>query len=34
MVSLYKDTDADEEIGKYFKDGEIVGQKPKSLKDL
>lgn len=34
MVGVYKDIDADEEFGKYFKDGEIVGQKQSSLSDL
>lgn len=34
MVNVYKDIDADEEFGKYFRDGEIVGQKQSSLSDL
>lgn len=34
MVGVYKDIDADEEFGKYFKDGEIVAQKQAGLGDL
>ena len=34
MVEIYKDIDDEEEIGKYFQDGEIVGQKQTSLSDL
>ena len=34
MVGLYKDIDDDEEIGKYFQDGEIVGVKQTNLSDL
>lgn len=34
MVNLYKDIDADEEIGMYFKDGEISAPQQKSLNDL
>ena len=34
MVNVYKDIDADEEFGKYFKDGEVIGQKQSSLSDL
>lgn len=34
MVSLYKDIDADEEIGMYFKDGKIAIPDKKELKDL
>ncbi len=34
MVGLYKDIDDDEEIGKYFQDGEIVGVKQANLSDL
>ena len=34
MVRLYKDIDADEEIGMYFRDGEIVVPEKKSLGDL
>ena len=34
MVSIYKDIDADEEIGKYFADGEIIQGKQASLADL
>ena len=34
MVRLYKDIDADEEIGMYFKDGDISAPDKKSLTDL
>lgn len=34
MVGVYKDIDADEEFGKYFKDGEIVVQEQAELGDL
>lgn len=34
MVAVYKDIDADEEIGQYFKDGEISVPDKKSLNDL
>ena len=34
MVRLYKDIDADEEIGMYFRDGEIVVPEKKTLSDL
>jgi integrase len=34
MVSVYCDTEVDEELGKYFKDGEIQSIKTKSLSDL
>lgn len=34
MVRVYKDIDADEEIGMYFKDGEISAPEKKSLGDL
>lgn len=34
MVQVYKDIDSEEEIGKYFADGEIVGQKQAGLSDL
>lgn len=34
MVDVYKDIDDEEEIGKYFSDGEIVGQKQAGLSDL
>ena len=34
MVALYRDTDADEEIGKFFADGEIIPQKPATLQSL
>ena len=34
MAEIYKDIDDEEEIGKYFQDGEIVGQKQTSLSDL
>lgn len=34
MVRLYKDIDPDEEIGMYFKDGDIVKAEPKGLNDL
>ena len=34
MVGIYKDIDDEEEIGKYFADGEIVGQKQAGLSDL
>lgn len=34
MVALYRDTDADEEIGKFFTDGEIIPQKPATLRSL
>lgn len=34
MVRLYKDIDADEEIGMYFKNGDIVSPDKKSLSEL
>lgn len=34
MVRLYTDIDADEQIGMYFKDGDIVAQEKKSLSDI
>ena len=34
MVRLYKDIDADEEIGMYFQDGEIRAPDRKTLGDL
>lgn len=34
MVRVYVDIDQDEEIGKYFSDGEIIGQKQTGLSDL
>ena len=34
MVRVYVDTDQEEEIGKYFKDGEIVGPSQTGLSDL
>jgi integrase len=34
MVEIYKDIDDEEEIGKYFSDGEIIGQKQTTLSDL
>lgn len=34
MVNLYVDTDADEEIGKYFNDGKIVNTEGKQLSDM
>lgn len=34
MVQVYKDIDSEEEFGKYFVDGEIVGQKQTSLSEL
>ena len=34
MVRLYKDIDAEEEIGSYFKDGEIAVPEKKSIGDL
>jgi len=34
MVRIYKDIDADEEIGMYFRDGEIAAPKQKSIADL
>jgi integrase len=34
MVKVYKDLDADEEIGMYFRDGEIVPPERKTLSDL
>ena len=34
MVKLYKDIDAEEEIGMYFKDGEIAAPEAKGLGDL
>lgn len=34
MVRIYKDIDADEEIGMYFKDGDIVVPKQKNFSDL
>lgn len=34
LVSVYRDTDAVAEIGKYFQDGEIISQEKVSIKDL
>ena len=34
MVQLYNDNDITDELGKYFKDGDIVAQETKSLSDL
>ena len=34
MVRIYKDIDADEEIGMYFQDGDIKAPEKKSLTDL
>ncbi len=34
MLKIYVDLDKDEQIGKYFKDGEIVAQKQTDLSDL
>ena len=34
MVATYKDIDDEEEIGKYFADGEIIAQKQTGLSDL
>ena len=34
MVRIYKDIDADEEIGMYFRDGDIAAPQQKSLGDL
>ena len=34
MVEIYKDIDDEEEIGKFFKNGEIVGVKHSNLSDL
>lgn len=34
MVEIYKDIDGEEEIGKFFKDGEIVGAEQSNLSDL
>lgn len=34
MVRLYTDIDADEQIGMYFQDGDIVAQEKKSLSDI
>ena len=34
MVMVYKDIDADEEIGMYFKDGEIVAPSSKGFSDI
>ena len=34
MVKIYKDIDAEEEIGMYFKDGEISAPEKKTLSDL
>lgn len=34
MVQIYKDIDADEQIGMYFKDGDIVVPEKKGLEDL
>ena len=34
MVKLYNDNDITDELGKYFKDGDIVAQETKSLSDL
>ncbi len=34
MVRVYVDTDSEEEFGKYFADGELVGRKPGELSEL
>ena len=34
MVMVYKDIDADEEIGMYFKDGEIATPSGKGFSDI
>lgn len=34
MLKIYKDIDGEEEIGKFFKDGEIVGAEQSNLSDL
>ncbi len=34
MVNTYKDIDEEEEIGKYFSDGEIIGRKDADIADL
>ena len=34
MVKVYKDIDSDEEIGMYFKDGELLIPEKKTLSDL
>ncbi len=34
MVNVYKDIDNEEEFGKYFADGELVGRKPGELSEL
>lgn len=34
MVEIYKDIDDEEEIGKFFKNGEIVGAEQTNLSDL
>lgn len=34
MVEVYSDLDLSDEIGKYFKDGDIVAQGKKTLSDL
>ena len=34
MVKIYKDIDAEEEIGMYFKNGEISAPEKKTLSDL
>ena len=34
MVRLYTDLDADEQIGMYFKDGEIIAPERKTLADI
>lgn len=34
MVAIYRDVDETEELGKYFRDGEIISQKRMGLQDL
>ena len=34
MVQIYKDIDTDEQIGMYFKDGDIVAPEQKGFGDL
>lgn len=34
MVAIYKDIDDEEEIGKYFADGEVVGQQTVGISDI
>ena len=34
MVSIYKDVDVSDELGKYFQGGEIVSHESKSIKDI